>query len=424
MLSKNRRIDVRWMCSCLAVLIAGFVLVACGAQGDSSSGDSGVTDVEKASAVTTTIPKSGCGAVATPAPEDPDGVLASLPETYKQGYAGFQLPVNKSPWSDFKPDHGPPYKVGLAYANVQPGFQTDMYNGLKKALDGDPNIELSAIATGDALNIPQQIQNYNSLLNKEPDIMIVEPLTDAFGPAVDKAAKQGVPTVSFQGNTSSENAVNVSINAYNTGATLASTVFRQMGGKGNLLFTHAIASIDIDKDRTDVTKAALKNCPGIKLVGEIAGGFDSSTAKAETIKFLATHPEKIDGVLQVGQMATGIISGFEQSGRPMPAMDTGADKGALGYWDKHQDSFVGVGSGFNTPEYANSIASIVKRMLAGHGVKVDQITQGMPTFTADTLDQWAEPGWNLRTPGNASGPGGNFLTEDYIAGLFNDPKPG
>ena len=422
MRSKHGRLGGRWLISCVALLGAASIGVGCGSDDSGSSGS--VKDAEKAAAVTTAIPKSGCGAVPLPAPSDPDGVLASLPETYQKDYAGFRKPVRKSPWSDFKPDHGPPYKIGMAFSAVIPGFQTDMLREMKKELGNDPDIEFTAVATGDALNIPQQIQNFNAMLNDDPDLLIVEPLTDAFGSAVDKAAKKGIPTISFQGNTSSKNAVNVSTNDYNTGATLASTMFRQLGGKGNILYVHGLASIDFDIARTDVTKAAMKNCPGIKKIGDIGGGFVNSMAKGETLKFLATHPEKIDGVLQTGQMGPGVISAFEQAGRPVPVMDIGATRLRLGYWNHHRDSFVGIGNGFNVPDYGITIASIAKRMLAGRGVKVDQITKPMPTFTENTLDEWVEPGGTCGPRATHHGPDGNFMTEEFLSGLFNDPKPG
>jgi hypothetical protein len=64
-------------------------------------------------------------------------------------------------------------------------------------------------------------------------------------------------------------------------------------------------------------------------------------------------------------------------------------------------------------------------MLAGRGVKLDQIVKPMPTFTEDTLDQWVDPQWTLSTPnGPAVGPKDSFMNEQFLSGLFNDPASG
>src|SRR4051794_37995647 len=177
-----------------AVLAASLALVTCGSSG---SGGRSLPKSASSGPVSIDIPKSGCGAVPTPLPADPDGVLAKLPAKDKAQYAGYTEPVTKGVWSDYKPNHGPPYKVGLAFAQLTGSTQVGLYGAIKKTLEADPDIKFTGVTTGTQLNIPQQIQQLNSLLDQNPDILIVEPLTDAFGPTVEKAAKQGIPTISI-----------------------------------------------------------------------------------------------------------------------------------------------------------------------------------------------------------------------------------
>jgi ribose transport system substrate-binding protein len=422
MRSMFRRPKFRHVLCCAAFLAACSALAACGSSGSSTSFV--IKDVKKASEVSTTIPSSGCGAIATPLPNDPDGVIAALPQEDRKQYAGYTPTVHKSPWANFKPDHGPPYKIGLSFAQLTADSQVAAYNALKKTFGNDPDFKLTAVSTGSQFNIPQQIQQLNTLLNDKPDLLIVEPLTDAFGPTVDKAAKQGIPTLSVQGTTASKYAVNVQTNNYGSQAYSASTSFRQIGGKGNLLYVHGIASTTIDAERYQAAQDALKNCPNIKQVGEIAGAFLPATAKAETLKFLATHPEPVDVVLQTGGMAPGIISAFQQAGRPLPVVtDTGGMKASLGYWLNNKDSYTTVGEGYPPIAQANAIASISKRMLLGRGIQVSDVANLMPAITADNISQWAKPEWGLTTPGVAEGPPGQFLNEKFLSSLFKDPAP-
>jgi ribose transport system substrate-binding protein len=406
----------------VAAVAASVVLAACGS--DSGSSGSFTKSASNGAKIDPAIPASGCGAVTLPAPKDPDGILATLPPSYQKSYAGYVPPVTKSVWSDFKPDHPPPYKVGIAFAQLTSGVQANIYNGIKKTLEADPDIKVTAVTTGDQLNIPQQQQQFSSLLNAGQDLLIVEPLSDAFGKLADEAGKKGVPTISLQGRTSSDYAINVQGNAFSSSAFMNSHLVRQMGGKGNVLFVHGIASVTGDIDATNAFKSALKNCPGIKQVGEIAGAFSSSTAKVETLKFLATHPGPIDAVSEVGGMSPGIMSAFQQSGRPMPIVTNAAGlRGGLGFWINNKDKYHAVGGGFPPRSYGKSVASIAQRVLAGRGVKLSDLAQTGPLITDENLDQWAETEWNLNTPGVSEGPPGAFMSEQYISGFFNNPAP-
>jgi ribose transport system substrate-binding protein len=418
MFSKHRHFHARWLLGCTALLATSLLIAGCGTSDDSSSSGSGGASVNPA------IPRTGCGSVATPQPNDEDGVLATFPASTREQYAGYATPVRKNFWADFKPNHPPPYKVGLVFAQVSAASQVGIFESLKKNLGNDPDIKLTATSTGGQTNIPQQQQLYTSLLNEKPDLLLVQPLTDAFGPLVDKAGKQGIPTLSFQATTSSDYAINLQTNNYGSGAQGASVVFRQMGGKGNVLYVHGIASATIDQESYSAYQAALKNCPDIKPAGEIAGAFLPATAKAETLKFLATHPGPIEGVVHTGGMTAGIISAFEEAGRPVPIVDDrGGQKGSLGYWTNNQDSYNGFGQGYPPGAYGAAISSVAKRILAGRGLKISDITNQYVPITDENLGQWAQKDWDLKTPGTAEGPPQVFFTEKFLSTLFEDPAP-
>lgn len=406
------------VCSMACIAVAAS-LSACGSSSSSSSG-AGKAPPE----VSTAIPKSGCGAVATPQPPDPDGVMASLPQIYKDNYAGYVPAVRKSPWASFKPDHPPPYKVAMAFAQLTTPSQVVMYNEIKKQFSNDSDYEFVGTTTGNQLNVPQQIQQAQSLLQQKPDLLLVEPLTDAFGPVTDKAAKMGIPVISIQGTTDSKYAVNVQSNDFGSAAFTASAVARQAEGKGNAMYVHAIASTSIDADSYKAATTVIKSCPGLKLVGETAGAFVPATAKAETLKYLATHPGPVDVVFQTAGMAPGIIGAFEQAGRPVPpVMDIGVLKGSMGYWINNPDTYNSTGAAFQATQISDGIVDIGKRILAGRGIKVSNVAFMLKPVTKSNLSKWADPNWDINTPGLADGPVNMTLTPEYLSGLFNDPAP-
>ena len=395
----------------LSALLASVALAACGSDSSSSN-------IIPTKEVSAEIPASGCGSVPTPAPEDKDGALKALGEQYQASYAGYQTPISKSVWADYKPNHPPPYKVGISWGPLVTDVQIKNYNMLQKMLKAE-GIEVSATTT-EGVNIPQQLGQVQTLLRAKPDILVVQGNTDAFGPLANKAGKQGIPMISISNTTTgSDYVVNMEPNNYLNGAMAASTVLRQIGGKGDVLLVHGFASTGVDQDRFKAYRAAIRACPGVKVAGEIAGAFIPATAKSETLKFLATHPGKVDAVLQTSGMAPGVMSGFEEAGRPMPAIgDVGAMNGSLGYWNDNKDDFHGYGLGFSQEDFARSQTALIKGMLDGRGLKISDIASPYEPISTKNLGEWAKEGNDLRTPGIADGPGGTFMGTEFIDGLF------
>src|SRR3954454_24049963 len=108
----------------MSLATAAVLLAACG---NSSSGGSGAVDAKSVEAA---APASGCGSYAAPLPKDPDGLLAALPAKLKSIYKGYPTPITKSAWSNWKPSHGPPYNVGIQWAQVNNDFQRNVTDTL------------------------------------------------------------------------------------------------------------------------------------------------------------------------------------------------------------------------------------------------------------------------------------------------------
>ncbi len=399
-------------------------LAACGG-GSVSTGTSGGSTAATQNA-TLTAPKTGCGSVQLPAVKDPDGLVAKLPPEQQAAYEGYGYTVHKSPWADWKPQGPGPYKVGVAWGPTTAGFQVDMGKALVDRLKASPLVsDVDYRTMGADVNVPAQIANFNAMVNKGVDIIVVEPLlAPAMLEPIKKAAEKGIPTVTVQTTADTPDAVNVVPNVTLAGAQASARLMQMLGGKGNILRVGGIPGVPTELDGDAGQQAALKQCPDIKDAGQVYGNFVSPVAKSETLKYLATHPGQIDGVLQSGTMTDGIMSAFQQTGRPMPIVaDIGPTKGGVGYWVNNRDTYHGVGTAFGPSAMGTAAADVALRMLEGQGPQMSNIVAKIPLLTDENLDQWADKSWSLTTPGQPEGPPDTWFTDEYLNPFFANGAP-
>jgi ABC-type sugar transport system substrate-binding protein len=407
-----------------SVLAAGVTLslavAACGGggSGGSTSGGGNTATGGGPTATAFKVPASGCGSFATPLPTDP--VVAQFDPDQKQAIAGYTnypdatLKVVESAWKNWKPSHPAPYTVAISWGQLVSDFNVQATRIMAEELRKDPDVsDVIVKNTGNNLDVAQQLQQYNQIVQQKPDVILLQtPSADSFIGPIDKAAAQGIPTVTLLTPVNSANAVNVDGNTYQGAGWAASFVAQHTGGKANVLQVNALAA----------WKEVYKHCPGLKSVGDVYGGFSDNLAKSETLKFLATHPQTIDAALEVAVMAPGVMKAFQQTGRPMPIVpDIGLSKGSLGYWNQNKADYSDVATSLPPLPAASATAEVALRMLHGQGVKYNAIIGEQPLVDDTNLGDWVEPSWNLNTPGAALGTRDSFLPSSFLATFFDRP---
>src|SRR4051794_7610812 len=421
-----RRLGVAAVAALAMVLAAG-----CGGSSSSGGGSTGGGAKVPAFATNYTPPASGCGSFPVKAPADPDGVIGELDKPHQDAlggysdYKGSTIKILKSQWADWKPSHPGPYKVAVSWGQLVSDFQVQIVDNLKKDLDGHSSIgSVDLRTTGSNLDVAQQLQQYASLVQTKPDIIILEtPSPDSFNGPVQKAAAQGIPTVTLLSPVPVDGAVNMDGNNYLSAATGASYLSKVLGGKGNVVLIRALAVAGVDSQVAAGWRNALGSCPDIKIAGEAYGAFSEAQAKSESLKYLSTHPQKLDGFTVMPGEADGAVQAFKQIGRPVPpAAEVGFDRGFLGYWQENQANGYHASSTSLPPvPSARALAEVTARMLDGQGVKLNTLVAEEPLVNDANLGDWAEPGWTVATPGTVSGEPDSFMPSDFIDGFFTTP---
>jgi len=377
---------------------------------------------------TTAGAKATCGGpIPTKAPQDPQGVIGKSSPAVKAAFNGYPVPVHPSPWANFKPNHGPPWVIGWAWNELN-ALATGNRAGMDARLAQYKKLGLVSsyipTLTNTANGAVQQAQQIRTDVQKKVDI-IISALTSptAINPAIAEAAKANIPLISESGTATDPHSVNVQANPYLLGAQTATALVNIMHHKGNLLVVDGVPGLSIATFSLAAAKQVFKSCPDIHIVGEVVGFFSQSTAKNEVLKFLATHPGKIDGVWQDSSMAQGVISAFQQSGRPVPPVaDTSADLASLAYWLHHEkDGYQGTANGDPAQRMAEAVWDVALRMLEGQGIKYTDVPIVPPIITTKNLPQWVPANWNESVSHTAEGPPNSWAPPSYLDNFFTHP---
>jgi ribose transport system substrate-binding protein len=350
-------------------------------------------------------------------PADPDGVLAQFPSAVQKAYNLYQGTIRASAWAGWKPAHPGPYTIDVNPGSLQNPFAQEFLAELKRQAGNTVNLVVK-----DANNNAQvQIQQFQQAIQQKPDLMIVFLIAPAADAAVlDEAGRAGIPVIAPIAASSSPYVIGLDGNMPLKGADLAQSLMSVLGGKGNLLEMQGVPGTQANDLVYQGVQIVVNGCPDAKIVGSPVGYHDPATAKTQALQFLSAHPQPIRGAFQVGGMASAMIQAFQQTGRtPPPIADLGASPGALAYWNEHKGSYKGVALALSSEGIAGATWNVASGLLAGRGIKVNEILQEPVMVTDANLSEWVRPEWNLQTPlAYAPAPAGEYYGKSYMDQFF------
>lgn len=404
----------------LSLGLGGALLLAAATACSSSSSSSSTpaTSTSASSGSSSSALSGSCGTIPNIAYNDQSGLVSSL-GSYAANYDGFDGTIYKSPWSTWKGVSGN-VKVGILIDGLDNPYQTALEGSLESGLKA---FGYSTVALApSAASVTDQLQGYQTLLNDGVNMIIAQVQSPtAYNSLIDKAAKQGIPTIGVLNDIADQNAVNVVPNSVLGGMKLAQYVVQQAQGKGLIMFIHGIAGVPIDTDTMNGANDVLKLCPQITTNESIVTQFQASIAKQQVLSYLNTHPQTVSGVVTAGPFTSGVIEAFQQAGRTVPVItNNGLDEGGLAYWVQHMSTYNGVALA-NTPNgLAYATVQVANKMLSGDGVKINTLSIDPPLATNANLTKYVtiDPSWTINTAGTATGPANLYVSNSFIDAIF------
>ena len=153
------------------------------------------------------------------------------------------------------------------------------------------NVELKFAAAYDSDE--RQVQQIDSLVNDGIDLLIVAPnQVQTISPAIDRAYDKGIPVIVFERKTSSRKyTALISADNYEMGHVMGEYIISRLHGQGNVLEIKGLEGSSPAIERHNGFMDALKDTPGIKVVGSLQGDWTEPTAYESTKQWLANHKD-------------------------------------------------------------------------------------------------------------------------------------
>lgn len=278
--------------------------------------------------------------------------------------------------------------IGLAMPFQSNGWQKGVLESANWAVaelnKAGKNIELTVT---DAASDPQtQIQQVNNLVLQGVDFIIIEPLSPtALNGAIDNAMDAGIPVLSTVfGTITNSRPIDMQFDYDRMASAYVDYLAKRIGGKGNALNIRGLAGAQSDQDIQNAYAEALKAYPDIKIVSEIYGDWNQSTAQQRIAAILPTLP-KIDVIFSQGVAAYGASQAFLAAGLEVPLQVFGLDGVDLNMLRELNEKFGYESVAINNDPGVGSVAvNVAVAYLSG--VKVPQkLTAPTPTITIDDI---------------------------------------
>ncbi len=360
--------------------------------------------------------------------------MKQLPTELQAPYAAYPYPVRATPWSTFKGKKGP-WTIGYISFPIANAWKINYFNQLKKdfALAKSKGLVDGSLKSYIQPNFntatpEQQSAAIQQMVRDGVDAIILHPLNSkAVTPAIDAAGKAGVPVI-LQGDVAPESAY--AINNWSPVNNLGQAAFLKMlyndgWFRGETRTTIAIRGIQgsaIEQSIHDAAAAEMKACRGIDVLDTMFTNWNPVTTKSSVLTFLASHPQKIDFVMNEDAVSAGVIGAFEQAGRAVPPQPMNQSSGGdYSWWLKNKNAYKTIGYCFGGKMVAYTDFRLMLRILGGRQLKLRDIVPAGVVVTSANISKYAEVGKPLTYLGDLVSPANAWLNNAQMNSFFVKP---
>jgi ribose transport system substrate-binding protein len=207
------------------------------------------------------------------------------------------------------------YTIGFSNpGGVGNGWREAMLCSAKAQAVKEGNVSKVSIIHRDT-DAAGQLADIRTLIAQGVNALVINPADpDALNPGIAEAIKAGIPVVAVDASVTAPGAYNLSNDQTQYAYLGASWLFKQLGGKGDVVYMRGIAGHPADTDRDTGFKKALAENPGIKVVKEVATKWDPATG-TQQINDIMSSGTKFDGIWTSG-IDSNIVDALKAANHP------------------------------------------------------------------------------------------------------------
>jgi ribose transport system substrate-binding protein len=173
--------------------------------------------------------------------------------------------------------------------------------------------------TGD---VGVEIANIESLIQREPDVLIVSSLSGtAVYPAYEAVNEAGIPLIINNSGIPDDDADYISYTSFispddwHNGRILGEYLAEALGGAGNIIVVEGVVESSNYEFRLGGFMEAISQYPDIHIVGQQSGAWIRMPAMRATVDLLQANPD-IDGIYAMNdEMGMGVLAALRAAGR-------------------------------------------------------------------------------------------------------------
>jgi len=359
--------------------------------------------------------------------------LENVPEdmrnyVYNMDFMDKDQPIGENVMRNWKSPNKPPWTIGYASTYAGNTWRKGAMERLMevvlpkwRSLGMVDEIVITQSNLDDSLQIQQMRQMIDG---GEVDAIIIccSNLT-ALNQTIQYGWDKGIPTLSFTGFTTSPVSINTSVNYRLVGFYIGAWMAELIGEKGNVVVMEGIPGYSASDQQNAGMLEALELFPDVNVVGQLAHNWTSQVAQKELSTWLATNPQKIDGIAVQSSGETGTLQALLQSGRdPIPPIALGGELGALCYWRQNPDYIDEAIYAWPPGDEIELGFEVLMRTMQGQGPKIQSILVGPATESFDDVASYLDEDCDRNSTGWQNPGLENWAPRSYVEAFFENPS--
>ena len=228
-------------------------------------------------------------------------------------------------WTPASPDEN--FLIAFSQGTMNHPWRVAMVEGNQEyAAENYPNVEL--VVTDGQNQASKQVSDVESLLVRQPKVLIISPLTaEALTPVVERALAEGIPVITLDRMV--DTCVTVHVGAENRpiGRQAAEFIAERLNGEGQIIEIQGTAGASATVDRHEGFAEGLAAYPNLKVVAEQTADYLREPATSFMEDMLQRFgPGEIDAVYAHNdEMALGAIEAIKAADRLDEILVVGID---------------------------------------------------------------------------------------------------